>query len=278
MSRILSFHLPNPFKKKPSPSAASLQKFMGPAPSAAAPTTAHPKAPSWSVKNKVQAVFNGIFKPAKTNAPVAQAQQGVVAAVTTGQPLVGNAQYQADLRTLAQFSSAAAIPCAVAQPVPSVPQATPSQNSLEHYAAALNAPDTYAGYAQWQEPQILAPGNTAGGPSVDAVQAALAKREDEAKQAMAQLKLDMESKRQVGRSYILDDGRTITARLTLDKDGKTRTLTIDDEEGFRTPEYGESFTLQGSKLLLNQDEVEKHWRPGPAMADACYYAGLLLQV
>ena len=254
MPKILSFHVPNPFKKKRAPSAASLAKFTGPTAGAPATTTPPPKAQRWSAKKSAQRFFSHFFKPtASTKVAVATAQQGVIQAVTSDQPLAGNEQYQAHLQVLIQDYAAALNVPGPAAPAPVTPEPATQ-------GPADNTPATGLG---WFEQQILGSKTF----PMEPLDSALSRKEAEVKQALAQLSADMVKTGEPYRTVKLNDGSNVSASFNKDKS----VFTVQDSAAYNSEgKFGEwvSVHTPSGSLRLNTVAPADHVSPGPALRDA----------
>lgn len=271
----LKRHVPNPFKAlskhfvKQGPSAASLAKFLPAAPIAVAPPAPAPKAAKRGMMGEARKLLTRLCKPS-SNPRVAKAQQSVISAVVQPQEQTNWFEYEAALQTLAK-SAAPATPTAADKLL----DASDETNYLA--ALQLSDPAVYGSdLAQAFTPQCLVPSTQPVAPSP---QELLAQREAQLKQAMTQLMADMDSKGQLSRTALLDDGSRIYANFQLDQSGqKTGTFVIEDDVGYQeSGQYGDWFSLKGGSLWLNKGPVADHSRPGYALLDGKDFAERLLK-
>lgn len=273
---LLNRHIPNPFKSltkrfgQQGPSAASLPTFLPAGTAAAASPAPAPKAARPGMVGKAKRMVAQLCKPSATPR-VASAQQSVISAVVLPQQQTHWAEYEAALRTLA---TEAHDPAAAQEPDPyAAYQGAAAQNPVLRsdmdpdteaaYQAALQGPAPYAAYASTigLEQDILAKG------AIDTSPAALQRKEADVKQAMRRLMDKMEEENVQHKSIQLDNGDTISASMSLDKeDGQTRIFTIQDNEAFDTSGYAGSWgSLREGGLWVNRDEVHKHSSPHVAL-------------
>lgn len=262
MSNPLAF-----LQRKPTPSSASLQKFMGPTPGPVAPKAGPPKAPKWSIRKQLQAVLPSIFKRSKASkapAPVVTAQQNVIAAITAGQPLAGSHQYQTALQTLAHPWSANDYAAALGASIPDVPAPFTDRPTAEPHAADTVAADAIDATLDWFEKQVLAPQAA----PAESREAALARKKAEAVTAAKQLMADMDNNgHERSRKVQLSDGSLVSASFSQSGD----IFTVQDSTAFNSKgAYGQWFSVETGtgNVRLNRVDVDDHVQPGPALDEA----------
>lgn len=269
------FPVSNPFRRKP-PSQKSIAKMTGTAATqkpAKAPPAAKP--PKTSVKQRAEKWFNGIVKSAKSPAK-SKAAQTVAHSVTQPAPL-DSTQYLQALQALAQDQGSDQAAFAAAQPAnmqayadmlnASAPadhshifnnaqQIAPGDPTIaiaESYATALAHPDQSVSIdpAPSLEQQFLAH-KAPVGPST-APDAHLSGKVAEVKEAMRQLKADMEKRGRTRQEFVLDDGNKLYASFLLKDGHKTGVFVVEDEVGKDTAgKFGQWASLSGDSLWLNR--------------------------
>lgn len=260
--------LSNPFQRK-SPSQKSIAKMTGTAPTqkpAKAPRAAKP--PKAGVKQRAEKWFNSILKSPKSPAN-AQATQTVAQGVTQPAPL-DSAQYLEALQQLAQSPSCAPPASmqdyadALKAPEPAdrspifnnaqqIAPDDPLLASAESYATALTHPDQPVSIAPAPtlEQQFLAH-KAPVGPSTSP-DAHLSGKVAEVKEAMRQLKADMEKRGRTRQEFVLDDGSKLYASFLLKDGHKTGVFVVEDEVGKGTAgKFGQWASLSGDSLWLNR--------------------------